>query len=250
MANRTGCCHSCCKMLKKFSLLLINTCDAAIGCAALGLAIYLRSNKAGAEVAVQRAEQTALFLALGFLLGAALGFGGTVFDSPCALRLSGLLALPLALVGIGAGIYMATMKDSCLEYVAKAEPSEEQKASQYYWFVVGGVFGAAVLEVLRFWVTRNLSRTLSLENDDLRVSLAAEAAASNARREVDDAARTGRFDQLRAYYRGKYNPPDDVESVGAASSRNPFEDDSDGDEVNPLHGESPAKAQQPWYAGM
>ena len=39
-------------MLKKFSLLLINTADAAIGCAALGLAIYLRSNKAGAEVAV------------------------------------------------------------------------------------------------------------------------------------------------------------------------------------------------------
>ena len=37
-------------------------------------------------------------------------------------------------------------------------------------------------------------------------------------------------------------------SVGAASSRNPFEDDSDGDEVNPLHGESPAKAAQPWYA--
>ena len=39
-------------------------------------------------------------------------------------------------------------------------------------------------------------------------------------------------------------------SVGAASSRNPFEDDSDGDEVNPLHGESPAKATQPWYAGL
>jgi hypothetical protein len=67
--------------------------------------------------------------------------------------------------------------------------------------------------------------------------------------EVSEAARTGRFDQLRAYYRDKYNPPEpDEESVGAASSRNPFEDDSDGDEVNPLHGESPAKAAQPWYA--
>ena len=141
MAGRTGCCASCCKMLKKFSLLLINTADAGIGCAALGLAIYLRSNKAGAEVAVQRAVHASLFLAGAFLLGAALGFGGTVFDSPCALRLSGLLALPLALVGVGAGIYMATMKDSCLQYVAKATPDEEQIASHYYWFVVGGVFG-------------------------------------------------------------------------------------------------------------
>ena len=34
------------------------------------------------------------------------------------------------------------------------------------------------------------------------------------------------------------------------AARNPFEDDSDGDEVNPLHGESPAKAAQPWYAGL
>ena len=83
------------------------------------------------------------------------------------------------------------------------------------------------------------------------MSLAAEEAASNARREVSEAARTGRFDQLRAYYRDKYNPPEpDEESVGAASSRNPFEDDSDGDEVNPLHGESPAKATQPWYTGL
>ena len=69
MAGRTGCCSSCCKMLKKFSLLLINTADAAIGCAALGLAIYLRSNKAGAEVAVQRAVHASLFLAGAFLLG-------------------------------------------------------------------------------------------------------------------------------------------------------------------------------------
>ena len=69
-------------MLKKFSLLLINTADAAIGCAALGLAVYLRSNKAGAEVAVQRAVHASLFLAGAFLLGAALGFGGTVFDAP------------------------------------------------------------------------------------------------------------------------------------------------------------------------
>ena len=157
----------------------------------------------------------------------------------------------LAVVGAGAGIYMATMKDSCLDYIAKATPDEEQIASHYYWFVVGGVFGGAMLEVLRYSLARNLSRTLSSEADDLRVSLAAEEAASNARREVNEAARTGRFDQLRAYYRDKYNPPEpDEESVGAASSRNPFEDDSDGDEVNPLHGESPAKAAQPWYAGL
>ena len=193
---RTGCCGSCCKMLKKFSLLLINTADAAIGCAALGLAVYLRSSKAGAEVAVQHAVHASLFLAGAFLLGAALGFGGTVFDSPCALKLSGLLALPLAIVGVGAGIYMATMKDSCLDYVAKATPSEEQTASHYYWFVVGGVFGGAVLEMIRYSLARNLSRTLSSEADDLRVSLAAEEAASNARREVSEAARTGRFDQF------------------------------------------------------
>ena len=250
---RTGCCSSCCKMLKKFSLLMINTADAAIGCAALGLAVYLRSSKAGAEVAVQHAVHASLFLAGAFLLGAALGFGGTVFDSPCALRLSGLLAIPLAVVGVGAGIYMATMKDSCLDYIAKATPDEEQIASHYYWFVVGGVFGGAVLEMIRYSLARNLSRTLSSEADDLRVSLAAEEAASNARREVSEAARTGRFDQLRAYYRDKYNPPEPDEeaaSVGAASSRNPFEDDSDGDEVTPLHGESPAKAAQPWYAGL
>ena len=70
-------------MLKKFSLLLINTADAAIGCAALGLAIYLRSSKAGAEVAVQRAVHASLFLAGAFLLGAALGFGGCLlYTSP------------------------------------------------------------------------------------------------------------------------------------------------------------------------
>ena len=114
---------------------------------------------------------------------------------------------------------MATMKDSCLDYISKATPSEEQIASHYYWFVVGGVFGGAILEVLRYSLARNLSRTLSSEADDLRVSLAAEEAASNARREVSEAARTGRFDQLRAYYRDKYNPPEpDEESVGAASS--------------------------------
>ena len=63
------------------------------------------------------------------------------------------------------------------------------------------------------------------------------------------AARTGRFDQLRAYYRDRRNPPEPDEE---ASARRPpgtvF--DSDLNYLNPLHGESPAKATQPWYAGL
>ena len=65
-------------MLKKFSLPAYAP-HATL--AALGLAIYLRSI-AGAEVAVQRAVHASLFLAGAFLLGAALGFGGCVFDAP------------------------------------------------------------------------------------------------------------------------------------------------------------------------
>ena len=63
-------------------------------------------------------------------------------------------------------------------------------------------------------------------------------------------ARTGRFDQLRAYYRDKGNPPEpDEESVGAASSRDPFEDDSDGDEVNPPRRVA-RQGGAAWYAGL
>ena len=78
---------------------------------------------------------------------------------------------------------MATMKDSCLQYVAKATPDEEQTASHYYWFVVGGVFGGAILEVLRYSLARNLSRTLSSEADDLCVSLAASQVRARGRRQ-------------------------------------------------------------------
>ena len=90
-----------------------------------------------------------------------------------------------------------------------------------------------MLSVLRY-SARNLSRTLSSEADDLRVSLAAEEAASNAGGGHLQRASVGLIDYGRIIEH-KYNPPEpDEESVGAASSRSLRGRPRDGDEVNPL----------------
>ena len=231
-------CRSCCQSLGKFALLWINFVDLACGGAAIGFGVYLKT--AGADSPL--IDDVALAsLALGgvFLLSSVLGFLGVVFsDSGCLMKTSACLAIPIAITEFAGGVGLATMKPHVTKYLdGHAASVDEDVVSRWYFVVVGALFGAAFLELLRYKMTVSLKRSLSADVDRMYRSLNDDEADARERQADASEARRERYAAMREHFKAKYAPPD-PDAVAPDSS----------DEEA---GAAPPKPKEsPWYTSL
>jgi len=221
-------------------LLLINLANVGVGAAVAFLAVYINTNAANAPGKTLFVE-VLLGLGAACVVSAALGFVGAACDGGCTLRLSAWLAIPLALFDFLIGSYVAANRSKVVGYVKTNDASDAATVKQWYWPVVGAIFGAGVLEMIRYKLTFSLKKALRVDQNARYEALAEEEEAAVRIGTERAEARSDRYDQLRQFYRDKYRPPP-PEAVEAPP------EEPDDDQVNPLHREKPKK--RAWFAGL
>mmetsp|Transcript_15953 Transcript_15953/g.37025 ORF Transcript_15953/g.37025 Transcript_15953/m.37025 type:complete len:196 (+) Transcript_15953:107-694(+) len=186
-----GCCRDFCSSIFRCWILLCNLLDSVVGLTLVGYSIWFTDN---VGTSVQYNHLASLFWMLPLTIGvvlvvsAGLSLTGMVFEDSCkcALGLSALLSMPLALLMLVTGTLMFIHRDEYFDYLEDRAGSDEtstESLETWYNVLAAGFFVTALLQIFRCLASRKLLFFVKLDASELRAAFL-EDSSEYARRQV------------------------------------------------------------------